>query len=178
MYLITNTTNKEINISDININIKPFSMRDLDLVKSKSEIDNSKDLKISLKNGIIKLMKTDRDVKKEEIKIEEKTVATVANNMDVSLLLSGIKDLIKEELKNNKNNIDQNEIIAEIKKIQQSGEPLKENEINNIDESILLKIHEKTINKMKTLPSEGSLKIEGKKEINDIGNIDELEGLL
>ena len=124
-------------------------------------------------------MKSDRNTQKEKEVAPEPIPVAPQSNLDVNSLMESMRTLIKEELNNSSTkNIDQDEILKAIKNISVNSKqvPLEQKE-NNIDENILLKIHEKTINKLKQGTTEGSIKIEGKKQ-NETINTDELEGLL
>ncbi len=182
MYLVANTSRKELSIGDLDIIISPKQALDLDKIKTKIRPEDSKDLKTCIKKRWVKIAKTDR-IQKRKTKIVEKVID--------KYLLGDIRKILKEEIKkqlstDNIKTIPDDPRITEIlntltrlsKEKFQTIIDHQDIEENVLDEEVLSQIHALAVDK-KIKETDGSISYKNEKVDNNItDNVSELEGLL
>jgi hypothetical protein len=181
MYLIVNTTEKIITISDIGLQMSAHSMMDLDKLNNlKMDYLKSNDLKQVLKMGNVRLMKTDHKVVEKSV-LDKKPIQSQINQKElVDDIKSFLKDEIKAQLASVKpasSNLDTNAILNAIASISGSKENSQVEEIG-LDEDKIADIHSKAMDRI-TKKTESNIIHEEKtvKDNNLSSNIDELEDL-
>jgi len=194
MYLIANASGKQMVIGDIGLVLKPKQAIDLHKINLKIDPNKSRDLGISIRKGFVKVLK--KDSKKSKKIVEN---ITNINTMDQKKLLSSIREIIKQEVKNQTSQPtqilqgqDNQEILEAIQNVMSAvktqkgtvvvrdGKVIENKEKDlSLDHDTLVEIHSKTVDK-RTLDAEGKLEYEDQ-EIIDIGmgeDLSELEDLL
>jgi len=190
MYFIVNNTKGEIAISDLNISLGPRKSMDLDRVRKRSDIVNSKDLKTCVKKGFIKVRQV-TPMGGETVQVEAKASVDDAE-------LAKIRKAVQEELKaqNQQNtNEDLTSAVNQLKSMIEGGliggasqvvhhhhgpgaSPQAQDDETELDEDTLTQIHMKSQNKI-AKDAEGNVILdEHKSKDNLSSNIDELDDLL
>lgn len=96
MYLVANTSSKEITIGDMNISIKAKQALNLHKMECRISPESSKDLAFAEKNGYIKVLKKDS---KKEIEIAPVPAPIIENKIDTKEIIESLSDIIKQEIK-------------------------------------------------------------------------------
>ena len=193
MYLIANSSGKQMIIGDLGLVLKPKQAIDLHKVKLKTIPERSGDLSLCVKKGLVKVLK--QDSKKSKKIIENVSNVTNVNTMDQKKLLESIRSIIKEEVKSQSPQIiqgqDNKDVMAAIQELMKTvktqkgtvvirdGKVTESEEDLGLDHDTLVKIHSKTVDKRMT-DTEGKMEYEDQ-EIIDIGmgdDLSELEDLL
>jgi len=99
MYLVVNKSKRLITISDLDVTVPAGTMLDLDKYKRNKYLNprDSTDLQEALRRGMLKVMKNDRPVVKQQA-----TAPTPAPSPDYSEMMKIMKDTIREEMDKNK----------------------------------------------------------------------------
>ncbi len=182
MYLIVNTTQNILTISDLKVQLEKHQMVDLDKwSKLPMRPEDSKDLEFCRRNGSIKIMKNDRQTPailpqeiKETSQINEEKIA--------SSLIGPLQEFIKSEMAKQAPS-DNSQILNAIGQLQSMiGKNSNQNnqviEVD-VDEDKMVEMHAKTMNKItKNISGELSHNSENKEDSSISNNVDELEGLL
>ncbi|MEK0336993.1 MAG: hypothetical protein QQN41_06110 [Nitrosopumilus sp.] len=168
-FFIVNKSKQQIIIGDINVSLGPHQAIDLDKIMPRTKSDNSKDLKIAAKRGIIKIkQKTDLTEKKTEI-VKHEYSASI-DNAQIEDMKQQIRAEVREELKKQfgdfqlqqPQTVDSGEILASIEDLKgilssgsivnasQQTDDRKRNQIDDISisEETLIEMHERVANKI------------------------------
>jgi len=94
MYLVANTSTKEITIGDMNISIKPKQALNLHKMESRISPESSKDLAFAEKHGYVKVLKKDS---KKEIAVAP-PAQVIENKIDTKEIIESLGGLIKQEI--------------------------------------------------------------------------------
>ena len=126
MFFIVNITKSGFPIGDLGIKLGPQQAVDLDKLVGRKRADDSRDLKILVSKGRVK------------IKTKTKNIKSYLEN-----------NLIKEK----SNNFDQNKLLEAIREILPTGTKITEEGLVNkqevkIDEKLLSEIHARAVDKM------------------------------
>lgn len=154
MFLIANVTNEIYTIGDLNITLNAGEATDLDARRLKLHPDQSKDLKALLKSQKLKVLRRDYADKRAE-------VTPVAKRE----LLAEIKEMLRSEIKSHLKNApaaegkpagDSSEVLQAIqslaemlKKGKPEGAAVQGGEDDGIDPEVLVKLHEKAVEKQR-----------------------------
>jgi hypothetical protein len=190
MFLIANTTNKQLSFSEFNFVLKPKQAVNLHKMEGKTDPEKSNEINEYIRLGYIKVLKRDA---KEEFSPSEPIQQTQA--IDQEQLVNSIKLALSDEIKQQiaaerGNNKDILAAIANIASLVnsksntntiviQKGENKTDQEDAGIDEETLAKIHTKAVKKI-TRGTESSVN-NNNEEIVDLSianNISELGDLL
>ena len=204
MYLVVNQTKRIVTINDLNCTIPAGTMLDIDIHKRNKYLraEDSKDLVLACRTGILKTMKTDSSSKKKEVAQPVKEP-----NVDMSDIMGQLKGLIQDEFKKiqddkpeptpapvpePKSN-DMSEMMISMMKdiknsistggVRMSDLPMGTDDFadDGIDEEKLLAIHSAAMKKMKdkrVTKSEISYDVTVVKDTELSDNLDDLEGLM
>lgn len=190
MYFIVNTLAREITIADIKLTLGPKQAIDLDRYIGRSKFQDSKNLQEAIRAKIIEV-RSDTGLKKEEAppppQIIEKQV------LDIDKLKEEIRKELRQELKEQfqSNPNDSAQILNAIRDLTSkvsAGVPVYKNQENgsektsgndDIDEAILLKIHEKAAERMSKGVKESNVSSETQQVSGSLDHIaSELEDLI
>jgi hypothetical protein len=156
MFLIANVTSEIYTIGDLNITLNGGEATDLDARRLKIHPDQSKDLKTLLRSGKIQIIRRDYIEKKPDITPVPKKE-----------LMSEIQEMLRTEIRNHLKNIQPQAKSSEgnnsdvLQAIQSLADILKtnggavdnskqdENADDGIDPQVLVKLHEKAVEKQR-----------------------------
>lgn len=179
MFIIKNVSKNEIGISDLNVHLSPGQQTDLHEINLKIDPLKSRDLKTVVDSGLVSVVKY--DVEKTKQTIVEKIIEKQSINKDE--IINGLKEEINKSIANSNADL-MKQLLGAIQNIQVTQNIITNNnvqkKINNeqqLDESTLLKIHERTINKLKVTSVSGNIEVKGKVQKSNI-NTDDLQDLI
>jgi len=182
MYFIINITKpaREITISDLNISLGPNKALDLEKIRKRSEIEDSKDLKKAIKARIIEARHIS---KREENKKDNIPVSQPSNGIsdsDIEKIRTVLKQEIQSQISQSQPQapvipqdlVDALKKISESQNVQPQNDPtyiqqnntvFQETEQNDyqLDDEKLASIHAKTV-KAKMKETEGNIEYEEK----------------
>lgn len=158
MYLVANTSSKEITIGDMNISIKAKQALNLHKMECRISPESSKDLAFAEQKGYIKVLKRDS---KKEVEIAQ-PAPMIENKIDTKEIIESLSGIIKKEIEqqmsskssDNKDLLDAISNIASMVKekgVPNQTEIVKENisqEDTAISEEKMADIHSKAVKKM------------------------------
>jgi hypothetical protein len=99
MYYVVNKTSNNLVIGDIKFELGPKKAIDLEQIRKRSEIDDSSDLKLAIKSGLVDVRRDSKRKKVEKTIEVQHTVERQEVEVDVDSIREAVKDEIKQQLK-------------------------------------------------------------------------------
>jgi len=188
MFLVANATQRDIIINELNLHLGVKQAIDLHKVNLAMNPDKSGELRANISSGSIKVLKQDSKKSKKIKESKKITNNTIVNNtIDQEELVKSIAAMVKQEVDNQtKDNQKIMQAISGLSSLVQNQkntviiqdgqsvvEGTKKKENLDLDDEVLVQIHNKSMNRM-TEKAEGNLEYEDQ-EITDDTMKDDLD---